>query len=187
MERFPNTTLLTRVEAIVPRLTEATQTTGFTLRMSYILAILSLLAFGLVLPVCAIASVVWLFGDTWNWRHLALSIPIVLACINAPAYSAAATGLLAWKSAFAMHLFAIGLFGIATAINGGNATEGYALALVILTLSVSISVVRRAWRDDDNVQGAVVTESAENHEMHGRTGGPFSCLLASLSPVPRDF
>jgi hypothetical protein len=23
--------------------------------------------------------------------------------------------------------------------------------------------------------------------LHGRTGGPFSCLLASLSPVPRDF
>ena len=26
-----------------------------------------------------------------------------------------------------------------------------------------------------------------NHEMHGRTGGPFSRLLASLLPVPRDF
>ena len=26
-----------------------------------------------------------------------------------------------------------------------------------------------------------------NHEMHGRTGGSFSRLLASRSPVPRDF
>lgn len=134
--------------------------------MNYILAILALLAFGLALPTCAIACVVWLFGDSWNWRHLALSIPILLACINAPAYSAAATGLLTWNSAFEMHIIAIVLFGIATAINGGNPTEGYALALVILTLSVSISVVRRAWRDNDDVQGASVTEAAENQAMH---------------------
>ncbi|MCD0462000.1 hypothetical protein [Roseiconus lacunae] len=155
--------------------------------MSYVLAILALIAFGLALPVCAVACVVWLFGDTWNWRHLSLSIPIVLACVNAPAYSAAATGLLTWNSAFAMHVFAIVLFGIATAINGGNPTEGYALALVILTLSVSISVVRRAWRDDNDVQDATVTEAAENNEMHARTGVAVSGLLACRSPVPRDF
>ncbi|WP_145390980.1 hypothetical protein [Stieleria neptunia] len=137
--------------------------------MDYVLAILALLAFGLALPVYAIACVVWLFGDTWNWRHLAVSIPIVLACINAPAYSAAATGLLTWNSAFAMHVFAIVLFGIGTAINGGNPTEGYALALVILTLSVSISVVRRAWRDDVEMRGASVTEAAENHAVNRRT------------------
>jgi hypothetical protein len=138
--------------------------------MSYILAILALLVFGVVLPVCAISGAVWILGDKWNWRHLAFSIPIVLVCINAPAYSAASTGLLAWKSAFTMHLFAICLFGIATAINGGNPTEGYALALVILTLSVSISVVRRAWRDNDEVRPAVVTQSAANHAMHPSRG-----------------
>jgi len=150
----------------VLRLFEFSPTTNFTRHMSYLLAIFALLAIGLVLPLCAVAFAVWMFGDTWNWRHLALSIPIILFCINAPAYSAAATGLLTWNSALTMHVFAIVLFGIATAVNGGNPTEGYILSLLILTISVTFSVVRRDWRGDDNVQDATVTEAEENHAIH---------------------
>lgn len=116
--------------------------------MSYLLAVLALIAFGLGAPACAIALVVWLFGDGWNWRHALLLAPVVLMCINAPAYAAAVTGLMSWKSAFEMHLIAIVLFGLATVVNNGNAVEGYALAMVILTLSTSVILLKRAWRED---------------------------------------
>ncbi|TWU17807.1 hypothetical protein Pla52o_50220 [Novipirellula galeiformis] len=33
----------------------------------------------------------------------------------------------------------------------------------------------------------VAQAKRQNHEMHARTGGAFTRLLATLSPIPRDF
>ncbi len=93
--------------------------------MRYVLAILATLLLGAVVPVCGASLSMWLFRDNWNWKHTMFVAPIVLVCVNAPAYSAAATGFLTWQQAVVMQAFAVGFLGLAMLINGGNASEGY--------------------------------------------------------------
>ncbi len=121
--------------------------------MTIFFACLLTIGFGFFLPICI---AVWSepLCEKHKWFKI-IPLLVVIACVNAPAYSCAIFGLVPWSVAAWLQLFAILFIVFNSLVTGENLTESYVATMIIMVLVVLLYFPIQAKRERDKAEAAL--------------------------------